>query len=490
MFVASLIVALWAQDVAAPAKPKPQLPADLAAYQQAGRLKDPREKMAAYEKFLKEFPASAQGYAARRAIFETTVGLHGGDRGVVVGKAKELLKQSPPEHRIRLATAVARKLHEENLLAADALRFARQAVKLPGTKTQVAAAQDALGRIYRKAGDQAQAERWLKRALDNDSSASAAALALGEMAAARGRQEEALAYFSQARLGAASKETRAKLEAAWQGSREGLERYLDERYRKLFPSPVHAAPYAKPAKRTGRVVLAEVHTGAGCGPCLAADLAFDAVLERYARQDVAVVMYHQHIPRPDPMANDASVALWKERKGRGVPTFLIDGQARSGGGLREHAVKLEEEIRGVIEKRLEVEPGASLQVEALREGRSVRVRWQASGAAPAAKLRLVLVEKLISYSGENGVRFHPMVARGLHTSQSAAAEHVFDLEKVALEVKDHIDRFEKKDERHNPDGEFRFAERRDEINTGNLAVVAYVENEKEVLQAAYVDLRP
>jgi hypothetical protein len=202
-------------------------------------------------------------------------------------------------------------------------------------------------------------------------------------------------------------------------------------------------------------------------------------------------MYHQHIPRPDPMTNDASAAIWKERNGRGVPTFLIDGKPKTGGGLREHAAKLEQEIRGTLDARLEVPPGAKLELAATKEGDDVRVTAKFDGPVESSKLRLVLVEKLVTYSGENGIRFHPMVARGLHTiaSPAAAQEHTFDLGKVAFELKDHLDRFEKKDERHNPEGDFRFFERKDRLDAGNLAVVAYVENEKEVLQAAYVDLR-
>src|SRR5262249_23591740 len=93
---------------------------------------------------------------------------------------------------------------------------------------------------------------------------------------------------------------------AHQGALAGLDEMLDERYRRLFPSPLRVKPYKPRSSRTDRVVLAEVFTGAGCPPCVAADLAFDGVLERYERKDVAVLMYHQHIPSPDPMTNTST----------------------------------------------------------------------------------------------------------------------------------------------------------------------------------------
>lgn len=472
------------------------MPADFQAYQQVGRLKDPQAKIDGYEKFLRDFPAAPMAHSARLAIFDATLGLHKDDRAKVVAAGKQLLKSAPPADQMRLGSGLARALYTKNLYAADALAFAKKAVKGTGSSTQRASAEQTLGQIYLRAGQTGKATQWLNRALSSDPQSSEAAIALGELASTAGRDTEALNYFSQARLAKGSKDSIAKLDAAWrkthQGSLDGMEAFLDERYHKLFPSPVHAEPYAKSAKRTARTVLAEVYTGSGCPPCLAADLAFDAVLERYRRQDVAVVMYHQHIPRPDPMTNDGSTAIWKERNGRGVPTFLIDGVAKTGGGLREHAAKLEADIRAKIDERLDVAPGAEIKLTATREAETIRVAASIQAPPPGTKLRLVLVEKLLTFSGENGIRFHPMVARSLHTAAAPGAthEHTFDLAKVGFEVKDHIDRFEKKDDRHNPEGDFRFSQRMDAINPANLAVVAYLENEKEVLQAAYVDLRP
>ena len=66
------------------------------------------------------------------------------------------------------------------------------------------------------------------------------------------------------------------------------------------------------------MVLGEVFTGSGCPPCAAADVAFDAAMERYSRKDLAVVMYHVHVPRPDPMTTNETSA---RSKNYGVPAY-------------------------------------------------------------------------------------------------------------------------------------------------------------------------
>src|SRR5439155_25593901 len=123
-------------------------------------------------------------------------------------------------------------------------------------------------------------------------------VALGELAAQSGNDAKALEYLMPARLSGSSKEATAALENVYRkqhgGSIEGLDALLDAEYRKRFPNPVAAAAYAPAANRSDRMVLAEVFTGSGCGPCIAADLAFDAAMSRYGRKDLAVVMYHEH----------------------------------------------------------------------------------------------------------------------------------------------------------------------------------------------------
>ena len=93
-----------------------------------------------------------------------------------------------------------------------------------------------------------------------------------------------------------------------------------------------------PGKRTeknstGRIVLAELFTGAECGPCVAADHAFDNLAEYYPRNDLAILEYHVHIPGPDPLTNPDSYRRYSYYGGDfGTPTVFIDGKEKLTGG--------------------------------------------------------------------------------------------------------------------------------------------------------------
>jgi hypothetical protein len=110
---------------------------------------------------------------------------------------------------------------------------------------------------------------------------------------------------------------------------------------------------------------------------------------------------------------------------------------------------------------------------------------------------VVLAEEKIRYSGENGVRFHPMVVRNVATSakdtqgfavpagKSFKAEYTFDVQKTIEEAKAHLDDFEVNNTRF---GKFQFAVKKHDIDGSKLYVVAFVQNEetKEILQTAIV----
>jgi hypothetical protein len=210
-------------------------------------------------------------------------------------------------------------------------------------------------------------------------------------------------------------------------------------------------------------------------------------------------MFHQHIPRPDPMVNPDTQARWKALDGRGVPTYVLNGKKDGGGGTREMAEAIfDKRIDLAIENGLGEQPGAQLQLTAAQAGKIVKASAEAGAIAkpsPDLKLHFLLLEKLVTYSGENGIRFHPNVVRRVATQPLSGAgkiEQTFDVAEAAEKAKEHIDAFEKKDERHNPNGDFRFMQRRDAIDPGNLAVAAFIEDEKtrEVYQAAWFDLAP
>lgn len=494
-----------------------QEPPDLTALEAAYRLEDSRQKVAALERFLLEYPSSNRVETARRDMVFAAVQADPKD---AVRRVKKMTRVLPTVDSAALNRALAVELNVAKKLPAEAERAARRAVRQftleafagKGKDDQPVRARYALQRAQMcetlaqsllARGKEAQARAAFLDALNDNPSLGVAAVAVGDILEKEGKAGEALAYYAQGMLSRGTLDRRKKFGDAYvkvKGSAAGEQEYLDERYRAVFPSPLHPEKYRKGEKRSARVVLAEVYTGAGCRPCLGADLAFDAVLERYGRGDVAVVMYHQHIPEPDPMANAGTVSRWKWQAGRGVPTYAVDGEAITRGGSRGEAGDIEARVRALVEKQLEAAPLATVALSAASDGRAVKASVSVAGVAKDSSdlvLNIVLVEKELRYSGENGIRFHPMVARSIASfplkgEKRMSETHTFDLAAVAAELEKHLNEFEKYDERHNKDGSFRFMERKSQINAGDLAVVAFVQDSKtkEVLQAAYAEAKP
>src|SRR5262249_33671530 len=107
---------------------------------------------------------------------------------------------------------------------------------------------------------------------------------------------------------------------------EGVEGQLD----RLFEEgslPVKPARYKSGTGKGGRVVLVELFTGAQALPCVAADLAFTALLKTYPARAVVCVQYHLHDPRADPLANPDTLARARFYRDdiQGMPAFFVDG---------------------------------------------------------------------------------------------------------------------------------------------------------------------
>jgi len=310
----------------------------------------------------------------------------------------------------------------------------------------------ALAEIYVKKGDSAAAEALLKETVAGGAANAAALVPLARLEAARGDQAAALDHFLTASVGGTLRTAAddALMRATWtkvHGSEAGLEAALDAMYREKFPNPVTPDKYTKSGARSNRIVLLEMFTGSGCPPCVAADLALDAVMERYPGDAVVALAYHQNIPQPDPMVvagdegrHDYYVPF------KGVPTFNIDGGlGQLGGGARTGTAGVYKNYVVKIDKELDVPAQAALSVRATGEGDQVHVTATVSKLASGMKdvrLHLVLAEKELRFTGENGVRFHPMVVRamagdrgaGLPISANGKTEFTFNLSAIQDDV--------------------------------------------------------
>src|SRR6185369_16422371 len=63
---------------------------------------------------------------------------------------------------------------------------------------------------------------------------------------------------------------------------------------KKIDDAVSTQPYAPRPGKNNRTVVVELFTGAECGPCIAADLAFDALAKTFQPSEAILLEYHEH----------------------------------------------------------------------------------------------------------------------------------------------------------------------------------------------------
>lgn len=309
----------------------------------------------------------------------------------------------------------------------------------------------ALADLYEKKGDDAKLETLLRTTLAKFPSTPGVSVKLAKLEARRGNDAAALDLFvGAAAQGSMSAADDAAMRATYRklngNDTTALDARIDKMYAEKFPNPVKPEAYVAPAGRTDRVVLLEMFTGSACGPCVSADLAFDAVMERYPAGSIVPVAYHQHIPGPDPMVTTGSQSRNTYYSVRGVPTFNIDGAlGRLGGGARTNTPATYKDYISKIDQALLKPATAALSVAATGQGDRIVVTADVTKLPADAKdlrLHVLLVEHHLRFSGENGIRFHPMVVRGsagekgngVPISTTGKTQHTFSLNEIRDDI--------------------------------------------------------
>jgi hypothetical protein len=518
----------FAEDAPKPAPPKNEPPPEFKAYREARAKTDAVEKIAALEAVSRDFPNGGISKSSiQQDILDVVLKEWPGDKTRIDAQIKTVLAGSKKDNLRSTYRQLANSLLNAGIDYPRAEKFAREALKLNKEATyiadekatyakrkatppsdddlrkryrvQLASFQSKLAEILYKEGRTQESEKLFKEAFEADNTLTAPMRSLARLAERRQDEKSAFNYLAMLRLsgsGETADNKRAQELFTKLHPSDNFDSYLDNLYREKFPSPLHEEHYQKTANRTDRAVLAEVFTGSGCPPCVAADLVFDAALERYARQDVVVLMYHQHIPKPDPMTNPTTVARAKFYNVNGVPSYAIDGKLKSGGGPRTYAEEMWGRVNPDIEKRLELAPAGAIRVTAAADAGSVKVKAMPSAIKTEEKeltLQVALVEETLRYTGENGIRFHPMVVRAMggpeeagfkiDPAKPAPVEVSFDLAKIASVLAKHLDEYEK-------DKKITFIEKKSAIDARKLGVVAFVQDpkSKEILQSVFVKL--
>ncbi len=220
---------------------------------------------------------------------------------------------------------------------------------------------------------------------------------------------------------------REQLLTLWEtkhGSVEGFAEHLKsvyaQRLAELSAKARAAGPTLVDPSERRRTSLVEVFTGVTCPPCVAADVATTFLNEDYPPTDVVVLRFHQHIPGPDPLANQDSEDRFSYYEGRGTPTVAVDGFVASEQGIPgplQAAENSYKTLRSMVDQRLKVAAACELALSAeVRDGELI-VSATGTGIPEAdagtLRMRLALVENHLEFAAPNGIREHHFLVREL-----------------------------------------------------------------------------
>jgi len=260
-------------------------------------------------------------------------------------------------------------------------------------------------------------------------------------------------------------------------------------------APVQPKPFAGRKAAGDRAVLVELFTGAECPPCVAADLAFDALARSYRPTEVVTLQYHLHIPAPDPMTNAMAEARQQYYKLEGTPSVFFNGKAEAGGGGGSSAApKKFQEYQKVVDAALDTPPGVKLDLGVTRAGDNLTAQVKVANLAkpgPKTRLRVFITEEFVRYRGSNGLRFHHSVVRGAlgpadGTALAApSSNHSFTIE--LGELRKSLTAYLEQYRKENP--EVTFVEK--PLKLARLRVVAFVQDDatQEVLQVGQAEVK-
>jgi hypothetical protein len=189
---------------------------------------------------------------------------------------------------------------------------------------------------------------------------------------------------------------------------------------------IKPTPYT--GKRGGRVALVELFTGAQCPPCVAADLAFDALGQGFKPTEVVRLEYHLHVPGPDPLTCPDGLAR-QESYGEaieGTPTIFVNGRKKgSVGGSKTDAVDKYADLAGVVAGVVEQPAKAAIKLTATRKGDEITIKADVSDLEQTGdniRLHFALVEHEVAYTGRNGISGYQNVVRPPRWPQGFAAQ--------------------------------------------------------------------
>ncbi len=505
--ILTLILILVALPVLVQAQERGQRPPEYNRYRQAMRIQDHNARITELQNILKEFPETQYKSSIEAALVHANIGLSDSldkvlklQAGLLEGQsglnavgmyyslALEILRHEKCD---RFAAAQLTEAIEKYTQAG--LKIVNDPGFAEGLPERQRSAVDfyranyylALSQAYLNQERADKSMETLKAYLDNGGAKSKAYhYYLGRTHELTGQTEQAFEGYFEAAVEnfEDSIDKSRQLYQKLRGSLQGFDAELEAKWREL---PFHAGDYLPESTWQGKVVVAELFTGAQCPPCVAADLGFDGLIEAYQPRHLAVLEYHLHIPGPDPLTNHASASRAAYYGANSTPTSLFDGENKHGGGGDRSRAELKfGQYSQAIKEQIYEAPQVKLGVNATVQGDSVQVTFKADKDIKGADYHLVLVQKEARYSGSNGIVFHKLVVREFITVHPQAGKASIDLKESEKKAAASLVEYEKANA-------FSFAEKLTAINRSQLQVVFMVQEResKKILNAAVAEVK-
>jgi hypothetical protein len=259
---------------------------------------------------------------------------------------------------------------------------------------------------------------------------------------------------------------------------------------------VNTKEFTRPKGKSDRVVLVELFTCAEEPYCTAPDLAFAALLKTYKPADVVLLQYHLNQPGPDPLANAETEARARSYEAsRKTPSIFFNGgksETPGAGGPAESQATYDMYTE-VLARLLEKPAKVKIMATAKRTGSTIDIKTDVTDlpeTGPDIRLRVVLVEEEVAYTGGNRGSKCVQVVR--HFAKGAAGtamktknvkeSFTVDLDTVRKDLRAYL-------EKMNDTKPYPTKDRPLELK--KLRVVAFVQNDEtgEVLNAVQVDVK-
>jgi hypothetical protein len=503
----ALLFIMAALPVLLQAQERGQRPPEYNRYRQAMRIQDLNERITELQKILTEFPETQYKLSIEAAVVHANIGLSGsldkvlelqaglleGQSGIsAVGMyyslAREILRHEKLDRFSQnQVTKAVGKYAQTGLAILKDPEFAKGLLERQRSSADFYRANYylLLSHAYLNQKSMGKSEEALKAYLDNGGAPNKSYYYfLGQTHELADQTQEAFEGYFEAAVEnfQDSVDKSRQLYQKLHGSLQGFDAKLEAKWREM---PFHPEVFKPEPAWQGKVVVAELFTGAQCPPCVAADLGFDGLIDAYKPQHLAVLVYHLHIPGPDPLTNHASSARAAYYRANSTPTTLFDGENKHGGGGDRSRGELKfGQYTQAIKEQMYAAPPVKLEVNAALQLDFVQITFTADKVLEGCDYHLALVQKEARYGGSNGIVFHKMVVREFITVQPQVGKASIDLTESEKKAAASLVEYENA-------RSYSFKEKLTAINRSQLSVVFMAQDResKKIFNAAVCEVK-